>query len=596
MSNHFKTSSIPRERATDQYVAPLKKTEREKNVFDIYPTFNLGPDKISSGYRSLAAYIAKQKKVCLDGFVGIDWDLIVEMLCQTPELKNLHINLINFSTVLKSENDIMLMLEPYLGEEDSIWGTKCKLGMIDFFDEEKMNLIKIDPEATITIIYGFGSNLANLHDTLIYFDFPKNELQYLARSGSVSNFGLSRTEEFYKMYKHYYFVDWVVMNEEKKKLTSTIDIIVDSQHDRDINWAFMQDIRTALNFMSSSIFRVRPWFEPGAWGGEWMKNKIKSLNPAVVNYAWAFSLIVPENGLLFESDGYLLEISFDFLMYQEAKNILGDHYDRFGTEFPIRFNFLDTFNGGNLSIQCHPSLPYIQETFGENLTQDECYYILDCDNDSSVFLGFQDNIDPTKFKKELLRSEQENKELKITDFVQKHDSRKHDFYLIPNGTVHSAGAGNMVLEISATPYIFTFKMYDWLRLDLNGKTRPINIEHAFNNLNFKRKGKKVQEELISKQTVIEKEHDYEVIHFPTHKEHFYDVRRLDFDNTITRETKGSCQVMMLVEGESVLVETNGAESQLLNYAETFVIPAAAEHFTLKNMGKSKAKVINAYLK
>jgi mannose-6-phosphate isomerase class I len=357
------------------------------------------------------------------------------------------------------------------------------------------------------------------------------------------------------------------------------------------------DFADGLNQISRSVIRVRPWFEPGAWGGQWMKERIPGLNKEAVNYAWSFELIVPENGIIFKSGENVLEVSFDFLMFHNNREVLGKHANKFGDEFPIRFDFLDTFDGGNLSIQCHPHLKYIQDNFGETITQDETYYILDCKpNEATVYLGFQESINPAAFKEALVDSQQNNVELQITDYVQAHSAKKHDLFLIPNGTIHSAGANNMVLEISATPYIFTFKMYDWLRLDLDGNPRPINIDHAFNNLVFDRKGDKVQQELISKPTVIAQGDGYELIHLPTHAEHFYDVHRMDFDDKISVNTDGLCHVMMLVEGESVLLETDNGSKHVFAYAETFVVPAAAKSYTLTNLGKSKARVIKAFLK
>jgi mannose-6-phosphate isomerase class I len=307
-------------------------------------------------------------------------------------------------------------------------------------------------------------------------------------------------------------------------------------------------------------------------------------------------LIVPENGLVFESDGYLLELSFDFLMFAENKAVLGKHADIFGDEFPIRFDFLDTWNGGNLSIQCHPTLSYIRKTFGESITQDEAYYILDCKDDARVYLGFQENIDREKFRNVLENSRNNNTAVPIEEYVQVHRANKHELFLIPNGTVHSAGANNLVLEISATPYIFTFKMYDWVRLDLNGEPRAINIEHAFNNLDFERKGTDVKKELISKPCVIQEGTDWQLIHLPTHAAHFYDVHRFEFNSSVKVNTNGSCHVLMLVEGSSVEVRTADGTRTVFHYAETFVIPAATEEYTLTNLGKDRAKVVKAFLK
>ncbi|HLR38345.1 MAG TPA: hypothetical protein VK084_09875, partial [Chitinophagaceae bacterium] len=135
-----------------------------------------------------------------------------------------------------------------------------------------------------------------------------------------------------------------------------------------------------------------------------------------------------------------------------------------------------------------------------------------------------------------------------------------------------------------------------LRLDLNGNPRPINIKHAFNNLNFDRKGEKVKTELISKPKTLHSDTDWKQIHLPTHPEHFYDVHRYDFVNEVNINTDESCHVLMLVEGSSVLLKTKNGITQRFHYAETFVIPAAAENYTLVNEGREEAKVVKAFLK
>jgi len=585
-------------RKSSQFLMPVKLNRSAiiEGTYNIYPAQPIGENKIFNGYESLAKWIIEKKTVIIDGYAGVFWDKAKSILQQQIEAEGLTINWIETAAFLKPVSEIEALVQPYLGATDSVWGTKCLLEIKELYVFEDLAAQLPNDERDINIVIGTAASLVNWDSPIIYIDLPKNELQYRMRANSITNLGNDQIQEPFLMYKRFYFVDWVLLNQHKKAILDKIAVLADGQWPADINWMLAADFKDGLNKISQSTIRVRPWFEPGAWGGQWIKQHIPNVNEDVVNYAWSFELIVPENGLVFESDGYLLEASFDFLMFYNQKKVLGRHAEKFGDEFPIRFDFLDTYDGGNLSIQCHPKLKYIQETFGETITQDETYYILDCEKDAHVYLGFQENIDPEIFRNELEKSQDEGTEINITDYVQSHSAKKHDLFLIPNGTVHSAGAGNLVLEISATPYIFTFKMYDWLRLDLDGNPRPINIDHAFNNLNFERKGDRVQEELISSPKVLETGKDWELIHLPTHPDHFYDVHRIDFDSEVRIENDNCCHVMMLVEGESILIETADGSNQIFAYAETFVVPAAANSYKITNLGKSKAKVIKAFLK
>jgi mannose-6-phosphate isomerase class I len=327
-----------------------------------------------------------------------------------------------------------------------------------------------------------------------------------------------------------------------------------------------------------------------------MKKHFPGLAPEAPNLAWSFEVISPENGLAFESDGRLLEVAFDFLMARGCASVLGDFAPRFGHEFPIRFDYLDTFEGGNLSVQCHPQSEYAWRNFGERFTQDETYYLTDCAPAAQVFLGFQNGVDPIAFERALQTSYREGVPLQVEKFVQTHPSQKHRLYLIPSGTVHCSGVNNLVLEISATPYIFTFKMYDWQRLDLDGRPRPLNIERAMASLHFDRQGKRVSRELLSQPRRLAQGHGWELIHLPTHTDHFYDVHRFDLSTAVEARTGGSPHVLNVVAGPSVLLETPGHPPHRFAFGETFILPAATETYRLSSDTGQPVKVVKAFLK
>lgn len=567
-----------------------------RGAYDIYPAFSLDDGQINIGFESLTTEILHHNIVILDGYVGVFFEDIRQKIHEICTAIGKSVHWINIDFALRSEMEIRDLTAPFLGGDDPVFGSCATLGLIDFFDQEKINHIETDGSCDLTIIYGTGASLSAKKGFLIYVDLPKNELQFRARAGSVSNLGFQLPADSKSMYKRFYFVDWMVLNRHKQSILSHIDIIADAQRPGELIWAFGADIRSGLLEMSKNFIRVRPWFEPGVWGGHWIKEHIHGLHQDVPNYAWSFELIVPENGILFESSGNLMEISFDCLMFQEAEAVLGDAYKQYGHEFPIRFDFLDTVDGGNLSVQCHPQTDYIRKHFNENFTQEECYYILDNKPGSVVYLGFQQDIEQTTFRQALTNSFDKAEPLDIEKFVRKLPSSKHDFFLIPPGTIHGSGKDNLVLEISTTPYIYTFKMYDWLRPDLDGKPRPLNIDRGMENLCFDRKGSYVDENLVSKPVLLESNEAYSIYHLPTHPKHSYDVHRLHLKSRAGLSTGNKALVMNLVEGKCITLITESGLEQTFNYAETFVIPAAAGHFTLINEDDKEAVMVMAFIK
>jgi mannose-6-phosphate isomerase class I len=564
--------------------------------YDMYPVFPLRRGEVFTGFESLWERISGKRTVIIDGYQGVFFEDLREQVDRMALRDSIRVKWMNVATLQWPGSRIDEMISPFLGGDDPLFGKRTTLELSDFFDPDSLSAIRPDPMAPMNILYGTGSSLAGWEGCLVYIDLPRNEVQYRARARSITNLGAESPHPPKEMYKRSYFVDWVVLNRHKKEIAGKVDMMVDGQRPDEPSWMDGQAFRNALDEMAGNAFRVRPWFEPGPWGGNWMKETIPGLNAEVQNYAWSFEMIAPENGVILEKDGRMLEISFDWLMSLEGEKVLGDCYPRFRDEFPIRFDFLDTFDGGNLSVQCHPRADYMLKQFGENFTQQEAYYILDTKENAMVNLGFSGDIDPAKFRKALEESAENNTEVNIPDYVLQHPATKHDLFLIPEGTIHGSGANNLVLEISTTPYIFTFKMYDWLRMDLNGKPRDLNIARAFENLDFTRKGDAARTELISCPELLGEAAGWKKFHLPTHPVHLYDVHRYHIRSSVQIFTENKCHVLNLVQGERILVETVNNRKMFFGYAETFVIPAAANSYTITNLSGDEAMVVLAFIK
>jgi mannose-6-phosphate isomerase class I len=348
-------------------------------------------------------------------------------------------------------------------------------------------------------------------------------------------------------------------------------------------------------------FSVVPFFDPGPWGGQWMKENC-NLDPIKENYAWCFNCVPEENSLLLKFGEDTIEIPSINLVFFNPQSLLGNGvYERFGAEFPIRFDYLDTINGGNLSLQVHPLTGYIREKFGMDYTQDESYYMMEANPGAIVYLGLKEGVDPESMIADLNRAQTGDIPFDAEKHVQTWPVKKHDHFLIPGGTVHCSGKDSMVLEISATPYIFTFKLWDWGRLGMDGKPRPINIEHGENNIQWDRTTEWTRKNLVSPVEKIAEGDGWLEEKTGLHELEFIETRRHWFTGKVPHNTNGGVNVICLVEGREAVVESpSGAFAPfVVHYAETFIVPACIGEYTIRPYGESLGKkcgTLKAYIR
>lgn len=564
-------------------------------VFDISPSFPLPDGQIEAGYAALAGHIAAAlragaKSIAIDGFGGVLWAQLQRGVNEELVRMNAAAAWRDTAACFLPEAVLNERFAANLGGDDPLFGKLCEADLSAFFDADKRTALGTPADQPV-IVYGVGAALVGSPDLLIYVDVPKDEIQKRLAEKTITNLGSSEAS-----YKRSYFVDWQVLNRYKAVILPAIDIFVDGTDAAQPTLISGDHLRAALTTLSGTVFRVRPWFAPGPWGGQWIKEHFTELDQNVPNYAWSFELITPENGLVLNSGNARLEFSFDLLMFQHYREVLGSAAERFGYNFPIRFDYLDTIEGGNLSVQVHPNVDYMRENFGEPFTQDESYYITTCTPDAQVYLGFRDGIDSAEFRREVERSGEQGVTIDIEQFVNKVPAAPHDLFLIPSGTIHGSGVNNLVLEISATPYIYTFKIYDWMRRDLNGNLRPLNIERAWHNLDFTRQEAYVAEQLCPQPHTLRAGAGWREVHVGTHDALFYAVHRYEFDQPMDAATDGRCHILNVVEGTAVIIEMADGYRAQFNYAETFVVPAAAGSYRLIPVGDQPCKVVVAFVK
>lgn len=521
------------------------------------------------------------------------------------ELKALNVDhAFNTSAIFKTVDEVKQMTYPYI-TDDRLFGFRANFSMADFLDAQKLQNLRNELAGLsgVVLVYGHGAAVVVPDaDLLIYADMPRWEIQMRSRKHEVCGLGVDNYAEAPSYhYKRGYFVDWNVCDKLKKQLLPIAALWLDTTLAGQPKMITGDTLRKGLEKTAHQPFRVIPFFDPAPWGGHWMKD-VCDLDRSVDNYGWCFDCVPEENSLYFKVQDVLFEMPSNNLVFFKTCDLLGGPVEaRFGQDFPIRFDFLDTIGGGNLSLQVHPTTQYIRDTFGIYYTQDESYYLLDAEEGATVYLGLKTDVNSKEMIDALNESQETGKPFDAEKYVNRWPAKKHDHYLIPGGTIHCSGAGAMVLEISSTPSIFTFKLWDWGRLGLDGLPRPINIGHGSKVIQWERQTDFARKYLVNHVEQVAQGDGWREERTGLHENEFIETRRHWFTGTVSHNTNGGVNVFNLVEGEEAVVEspTGAFEPFVVHYAETFIIPASVGEYTIRPYEKSEGQqcgTIKAYVR
>ena len=555
--------------------------------YDKYPTKEIMGYKAWRGYANIAAElkqrVAGRKKAVI---VLETYTEVAEIL---EGLKGVYDQAFNAEDCAMSDEAYNARIREFL-TDDRVFGIMNTLNVQDVYIPEKIAEMreKIAAEHGVILVYGVGASLICESDLLVYADLARWEIQLRFAKGGTNWKTANSSAPKLAKFKQGFFVEWRMADRLKRRLLKKIDYLLDTNRKGDPAMAEGDGFRAGLEKFASEPFRLVPYFAPEVWGGQWMK-EICDLDKSASNYAWAFDGVPEENSLYMSFNGIRIEIpSIDVVFYRPQKLLGSRVHGRFGDEYPIRFDFLDTMGGQNLSLQVHPLTEYIQNTFNMHYTQDESYYILDCGEDCNVYLGLKEGIDGNAMIADLRLAQTGATAFPAEKYVNTWKVKKHDHFLIPGGTVHCSGKDTMVLEISATPYIFTFKLWDWGRVGLDGIPRPVHIDHGEKVIQWDRTTSWVKENLVNKFYTISDDGKNKIEHTGLHEREFIETRRYTITSAVEAESEGSVSQCNVADGRGAIIEsTDGSFAPYeVHYAETFIIPESVKKFRIKPLDKS----------
>jgi len=480
-----------------------------------------------------------------------------------------------------------------------LFGRLYKGRFADFFAPDKLEALKKTlaavPAGTVALVSGYGSSSAALRgrlDKIVYVDVTPKVAAIRARQGKLTNIGDAAPRPFKEIMRRNYYVDFEVILANRRELLDKkkIDYYVSGDHDDGFVMASMASVRSIMATLAKYPFRAKPVYLDGIWGGEFMR-KVRKLPMGSRNVAWIFDLIPMEVSVVVETAGGLFEFPFCTFVQQCGDKIMGAPVVKeFGGYFPIRFNYDDTYHSnGNMSVQVHPDARMCMSRYDEFGSQDEAYYVVATAHGAKTYVGFRKGQDPAEFIATFKKSEKTGKEIDYRKYVNYVDSFPGKQIMLPGGTIHASGRGQLILELgSLTMGSYTYKMYDYNRVDADGQRRPIHSKMAELALHTDRDTDWVNRNIAIEPIPDGKGKGWEQYIVGKTDLMYYYTRRVEMEAGAKAEfsNEGLFTVLSLLDGEECLVYSKSHPEFRYHqkFLDVVVVPADIKDYVIENIG------------
>ncbi len=307
-------------------------------------------------------------------------------------------------------------------------------------------------------------------------------------------------------------------------------------------------------------FFFRPIFKERIWGGRNLERLYKKELPAKIpiGESWEISDRSGDESVI--ANGPLAGNTIGWLMTNHREDLLGSAKPAPSGRFPLLIKILDAQE--KLSLQVHPPAAKATQLGGEPKT--EMWYIADAAADADLFVGLKLGTTRTEFEKRI-------QDGTVAECFPRVPVKKDDAMFLPSGRVHAIGAGNVIFEIQQNSDT-TYRVFDWNRVDAEGKPRELHVEKSLASIDFY----DFEPPLVSSEFI---EHNgisrRELTRDPLFS---VDCFKIDAGKKIDFPT-GTMQIVGVLEGE-LSIETDKT-NLVLRAGQFCLIPACASNVVLK---------------